>query len=114
MDSSQLESALSALGEILAARRLDYRLAVVGGGSLMLLGELDRPTRDLDVVASIGQDGYVSAEPLPGELVQAVADVAAALGLESDWLNPGPTSLLELELPTGFAERAEVRRFGGL
>jgi hypothetical protein len=80
----------------------------------MLLGELDRPTRDLDVVASVGVDGYASADPLPGELEQAVADVASALGLESDWLNPGPTSLLQLGLPPGFDRRAEVRRYGGL
>jgi hypothetical protein len=80
----------------------------------MLLGELDRPTRDLDVVASISPDGYSSAERLPEDLLQAVADVGSALGLDKDWLNAGPTSLLELGLPVGFAERAELRRFGPL
>ena len=75
---------------------------------------LDRPTRDLDVVAAIRDGAYTSADPLSQDLVTAVQDVASALGLEPDWLNPGPTSLLELGLPAGFEDRVEVRTFDTL
>jgi len=47
---SSLEQALKALGELLDSRGLEYRLAAVGGGAMLLLGLLDRPTNDLDVV----------------------------------------------------------------
>lgn len=41
-------------------------------------------------------------------------DVAAALDLEDDWLNPGPAGLVDLGLPDGFEERATVRIYGTL
>jgi hypothetical protein len=47
-------------------------------------------------------------------LQEAVADVASTLGLADDWLNGGPTSLLEFGLPSGFVGRAERRTFGAL
>jgi hypothetical protein len=114
MRSAELELALKALGETLATRGLTARLAVVGGGALLLIGELERPTRDLDVVAQLDEQGYLPADPLPSGLNAAVADVGRALGLDEDWLNPGPTALLQLGLPDGFAERTEVRRYGSL
>lgn len=111
---SSLEQALSALGELLEARGLTYRLAAVGGGAMLLLGLIARPTNDLDLVAQITEEGVVSVDPMPAALGEAVIDVARALDLPTDWLNPGPASLLDLGLPAGFAERAHVRRFGGL
>ena len=47
-DGSSLERALSALGELLEARRMTYRLAAVGGGAMLLLDLISRPTKDLD------------------------------------------------------------------
>jgi hypothetical protein len=41
-------------------------------------------------------------------------DVADVFGLPERWFNPGPTELLDLGLPVGFAERAEVHRFSAL
>ena len=32
--------------------------------------------------------------------------------LPSDWLNPGPTSILKFGLPAGLMERTEKRKFG--
>jgi hypothetical protein len=46
-----LEDALDTLGALLEARDLQYSLVAVGGGSLLLLGLLQRPTKDLDIVA---------------------------------------------------------------
>lgn len=112
---SSREQALKALGELLDSRGLEYRLAAVGGGAMLLLGLLDRPTNDLDVVTQADESGAaVSADPLASPLREAITDVARAFDLPEDWLNPGPAALLELGLPPGFADRAHVRRYGAL
>ena len=83
-------------------------------GVCSFLGLLEWPTKDLDVVALVTDDTYQSADPHPEDLQSAAVEVANALGLAHDWLNPGPTSLLDLGLPKGFRERATIRRFGNL
>jgi hypothetical protein len=109
-----LEEALQTLGEVLESRGVSCGIAVAGGSSLLLLGLVDRPTADVDVVGLSSGERYISAEPLPPALVQAVVDVGNALGLASNWLNSGPTSLLDLGLPDGFEDRITVRRYGSL
>jgi hypothetical protein len=113
-NTASLEDALATLGEVLEARDLRFDVVVVGGGSLLLLGRLKRPTKDLDVLALVGATELESAEPLPKELRTAVKDVAATLELADDWLNPGPTSLLDFGLPAGFRDRLTTKTFGGL
>ena len=44
-------------------------------------------------------------KPLPEALLAAAATVADAMGLDSDWLNPGPADLLDHGLPEGFERR---------
>jgi hypothetical protein len=114
LDSTALPRALRLLGGVLQERGLSYELVAAGGSALLLLGLLQRPTRDLDVVALVEGKRYIAANPLPPDLLNAVRDVGDTLGLGDDWLNPGPASLLELGLPEGFAERVETRRFGRL
>lgn len=109
-----LEEAIRTLGAVLADRGLHYELAAIGGGSLMLVGLIKRPTKDVDIVAVIHEGKYQRADPLPQPLVQAVQEVAATLGLASDWLNAGPTDLLRFGLPEGFARRVEIRSYDGL
>jgi hypothetical protein len=111
---ASLQDALVALGKVLEDRNLSYQIAVVGGGSLLLSGWLERPTRDLDVMALVEGNDYVIARPLPAPLRQAAGDVAALLGLGEEWLNAGPTDQLTRGLPPGFSTRVEVRRYGGL
>lgn len=114
MNTAWLDQALQALGELLEARGATHEVFVIGGGSLLLCGYIDRPTEDLDVVA-LGRDAnLVSAEPLPADLVAAVTDVAALYKLAPDWLNAGPTSLLNLGLPEGFRSRTTTQVYGGL
>lgn len=110
-----LEQALAALGQLLESRGHEYRLAAVGGGAMLLLGLLDRPTNDLDVVTQADESGAtVSADPLAPPLQEAISDVARAFGLPENWLNPGPAALLDLGLPEGFADRAHIKRYGAL
>ncbi len=114
LEPESLETALSALGQVLASRRLAYELVTVGGSSLMLLGLIERPTRDLDVIALIESGRYLKATTLPSPLTQAVAEIGRVLQLGPDWINAGPADLLDFGLPHGFAERTEVRRYGPL
>ncbi len=111
----QLEAALSALGELLAARGARYELVLVGGGNLILRGLITRPTtKDLDILGERALDLIRPLRPMPEPLRDAVMDVGRAFGLANDWLNVGPDSLLDLGLPDGFTERLERRDFGGL
>jgi hypothetical protein len=93
---SQLETALAALGELLAARGLHYELVLVGGGNLILREFIRRPTtKDLDILGARTPDGVDLIRPMPEPLRDAVMDVGRAFGLADDWLNTGPDSLLE-------------------
>jgi hypothetical protein len=111
----QLEEALTTLGEVLAGRGLAYEVVAVGGGSLLLRGIIERPTKDVDVVGMRLESGDIlPVDALPGPLVRAVRDVGRTLSLAADWLNAGPASLLDLGLPPGFTERLSEVRFGSL
>jgi Nucleotidyltransferase of unknown function (DUF6036) len=109
-----LERALQSLGAVLESRGLSYEVLVVGGSSLLLLGVIRRPTADLDVVGLADGGVYRSADPLPGPLADAAADVGLALQLAPNWLNAGAASLMDFGLPEGFEERVTIRRYGGL
>jgi hypothetical protein len=103
---------LSALGEQLAVKKEYFTIAVVGGSALLALGLVSRATRDVDVLAIVDGEKLISAQPLPAALAGAAQTVARDFGLSEDWLNPGPTSLLDLGLPEGFFERALHRHYG--
>lgn len=106
------ERILEALGEQLAARGERYELVVVGGSALLALGLVERTTKDVDIVALRAGEGLKSARPMPAGLRIAGDLVARDFALSTDWLNPGPTDLLELGLPVGFVDRLERRDYG--
>jgi len=114
LDVTSLEDALAALGAVLTSRGLSYELVAIGGSSLMLLGLIRRPTRDLDIVALVEGGHYVKPQPLPQELLEAARDVGEALGIGDGWINAGPADLLDFGLPVGFGQRVETRHYGGL
>ncbi len=109
-----LEEALHSLGAVLQQRDTPFSLLVVGGGSLLLLRLIDRPTGDLDVVGLSENGKYHKIEALPPPLSTAAAQVAQALGLTDNWLNTGPASLMDFGLPSGWEERISVRTYGAL
>src|SRR5213594_3026905 len=115
---SSLEDGLNTLGQVLDDEGRKADLVVVGAGALLLLGELVRSTADLDAVARMNNGVLEAAQPFPRELVLAIRKVGAALDLpyiprnEKDWLNPGPSFLLNLGLPDGFASRLTTRAYG--
>lgn len=115
LEARKLEEALTLLGAVLSDRGHHFAVVAVGGAGLQLIGIIDRPTRDIDLVALIEGDQLVSpGRDLPATLAEAVADVARVLDLDSTWMNSGPASLLDLGLPDGFRARLERRAYGGL
>ncbi len=114
LDINSLEQALNLLGQVLLDRKQYYEVVAIGGGSLLLLGQIVRPTRDLDLIALVEFGEFISAKPLPKLLIQAIQEVGAAMELGENWMNAEPASLLETGLPPGFKSRMQSRVFGGL
>jgi hypothetical protein len=85
---------------------------VIGGSALQALGFIDRPTKDVDVLALRDGTTLRRADPLPPPLKEARDLVARDFGLQEEWLNSGPTSLLDFGLPRGFLDRLVTRRYG--
>ncbi len=112
ISSGALEPVLAALGEQLAAKPARLHLVVIGGSGLLAMGLSDRATQDVDVVAFVRDGQLVIAAPFPEALGEAARRVADDFGLKTDWLNPGPTSLLDHGLPDGFEERMATVDYG--
>jgi len=108
----QADELLGALGEQLAAADACFDLVVIGGSALLALGLVARVTRDIDVLAIMEGELLTPADPLPPALAGARDRVARDFGLPTDWLNPGPTDLLQFGLPAGFLSRVETRAHG--
>jgi hypothetical protein len=111
-NSAATTRVLDALGEQLAAIGERYELVLVGGSALLALELIERSTRDVDVVALRRGDVLESSDPLPAPLASARDRVARDFSLAPDWLNSGPTSILDLGLPKGFTDRLERREHG--
>ena len=106
------DEALAALGEQLGAREERFELVVIGGSALLALGLIVRTTKDVDIVALRSGEELEQAKPLPAGLQAACELVARDLSLQDNWLNPGPTDLLEFGLPGGFIDRLQRRDYG--
>jgi hypothetical protein len=112
--SGILEEALKYLGQLLSDQGHYFEVVAIGAGGLLLLGLINRPTKDLDLVALVNEWEFVSADPLPLPLVQAIHEVEVALNLGKNWLNSGPADLLRLGLPDGFWKRMHTSYYNGL
>lgn len=113
-DVEHLREALGLLGSLLDATGVEVAIAVVGGSALLVGGHVTRATRDVDVVAFVDGEDLMGESPSSDALRRYVSAVALELGLNSDWLNLGPISLLDAGLPEGFLSRCRVERYGGL
>lgn len=114
LEQEAIDEALASLGALLEERGQAIGVLVIGGGGLLLLGLIQRPTADVDVVGFATPSGYVKAERLPAFLAEAVREVGEALGLGATWFNSGPAGLIDFGLPSGLGNRVEVRVYGGL
>lgn len=83
-----IESALSIVGERLAHANEPCAIVVLGGAAMNLLGIVDRPTIDVDVLARADATGAIRPpDPLPDTLRRAIAAVARDRGLLDNWMN---------------------------
>jgi hypothetical protein len=118
--STQIESALQAVGELLAAEGHTIGIVIVGGAALNLLGIVERTTRDVDVLAfAVPGKGdrprlVEPPEQLPDWLQRAIREVGRDAALARDWLNTGPALQWRQGLPPGFETRVEWRQFSAL
>lgn len=111
---------LRQLGELLEARHTPSAIVIVGGAALSLLGVVDRPTVDIDVVATGIPEGsgppekLVIPSSLPEEIQGEAARLSRDMALPDGWINVTVTSGGRLELPVGFAGRVQWERLGAL
>jgi hypothetical protein len=116
--AAELQEALSAVGELLAAEGERAAIVVVGGAAMNLLGLVRRSTSDVDVIARAVRDerGELQlerAEPFPPALGQAIRTAARDLGLDEDWMNAVVEAQWTLGLPPGLREDITWRNYGG-
>lgn len=115
--STDAESALNAVGQILQADGVSIAIVVIGGAALQILGVVDRTTRDVDVLAfgdPPDADRPRLTDPgkeLPEPLQRARQIVADDLGLDPTWLNLGPALQWRQGLPPGFEDRVQWQRY---
>lgn len=119
LDSKEeIERALRALSDRLDATHSPAtELAVCGGAALHVRGLMTRGvTRDVDAFAQLKTEGgvrkLVKADPLPDFLIREAAIVARDFGIAPDWLNAGPSSLIDLGLPPGIEARLHAVVYG--
>lgn len=111
-DADSADELLRALADQLTLGGEAFHVVVVGGSALLALGLVERPTRDVDVVALRAGSALRLVGTLPPALIEARDRVARDLGLPPDWLNSGPADLLDFGLPEGFEERLTTREYG--
>ncbi len=116
--AAQVEEALSSLAEMLdAAGSEPLSLLVCGGAALMVMGQATRGTQDVDLLTYFDRLPLQEAElqrrfELPDEVRLFAGTVARDMGLDPNWLNLGPSSLVQLGLPAGLLGRAQSRQYG--
>jgi hypothetical protein len=92
---------IEAFDQHLHALGLRFEGVVIGGSALGLMGFIQRPTRDFDILVP----------ELPAVIARAARDFASAqreagIDLFDDWLNNGPMQLGDI-LPAGWRERVQ-------
>jgi hypothetical protein len=101
-----MKDALIEFDRFLEKRGLQFQSTVIGGAALIVMGVVDRVTKDVDCL-----------EPtIPDEIKAAAAEFRGVYSgpnapLREDWLNNGPASLMQ-DLPPGWEER-KVLLFAG-
>lgn len=110
---------LQRVGELLAARGERFRIVIVGGAALQLLGLVDRATTDVDIIAFAGTDAPSRKlerppDPLPASLRRAAETVASDLGLRTDWLNAQTAMQWDFGMPPHLDDEIRWYDFGGL
>lgn len=117
-DKKYIEQVLTALAEQLEAGGLRHlELVVCGGAAMNVAGFVSRATRDVDVVAFVdhseeGTPILIKATPMREALIKAAERVQKDFNLPDNWINSGPSSVMDFGLPQGLMKRVETRQYG--
>jgi len=91
-------------------------LVVCGGTALAVLGLVSRTTKDVDVLATLSEEGgnanLIKISSFPEWFSRAAEAVQRDFGLSDRWINLGPASQLDMGLPEGFSTRLIEKRYG--
>ena len=113
LQKQRLDQALGLLAQFLADSKYSAHIIICGGAALSIMEVVSRPTKDVDVLALIGDGGRLTdAKPLPEAIQDAANRVAETLGLPLGWLNDGPASQIRFGFPIGMQDRLVPRRYG--
>lgn len=109
-----INKALNALEAQLRRLGMKIEIVVCGGAALNAMGLVQRVTSDVDVLGIFEDDGIptIRRADFPDWLKESIQRVARDLNLPPDWMNNGPTSLVDLGLPEGLERRLEERAYG--
>jgi len=115
MDYLDIEKILNAFNLQLEKIGKKLEIIVCGGSALSIIGLVKRVTKDIDVLAFVEKtDSHfkIVRADFPGWLKEVISKIARDFGLPQNWMNPGPTSLVDLGLPEGLEDRLIKRNYG--
>jgi hypothetical protein len=108
-----IESALAALSEQLGETVANLEIVVCGGAALNILGYVNRTTIDVDIMAFVNQDRSLQKNcKIYNQLYRAAKRVQKDFNLPDNWLNTGPSDIIDLGVPEGLMERVKTFRYG--
>ncbi len=112
-DRNGIESALTALSEQLGETDSNLEMVVCGGAALNIMGYVNRTTIDVDIMAFVNQDRSLQKNcRVYNQLCRAAGRVRKDFNLPADWLNTGPSDIMDLGIPDGLMERVKTFRYG--
>ena len=119
LNKEKIEEALSLIGELLERKQSEsFRIIVCGGSALLVTGLRRETTKDVDILAFLNEKSDITESPdLPDDLKEAAKSVSIEMNLDEHWLNTGPSSIINPNLPNsglpdGFLERLTKREYG--
>jgi hypothetical protein len=116
LDKVTIANLLTALGkQIEFMKKGPIQIVVCGGASMNVLGQINRTTRDIDVLGILKREksGKLKTEEavFPSWFIEATNRVKKDFDLPDNWINTEPTSLVRLGLPKGFESRLKKIRY---
>lgn len=119
LNKEKIEEALCLIGELLERKQSKIiRIIVCGGSALLVAGLRRETTKDVDILAFLNENSEIKESPdLPHDLKEAAKSVAVEMNLDEHWLNTGPSSIINPNLPNsglpdGFLKRLTKREYG--
>lgn len=114
-DYKNLEFYMKALNSQLKIINKRIELVVCGGSALAAIGLVNRTTNDVDVLGIVERSDsklIINRASFPNWFKSSIEKVARDFNLPPNWINAGPTSLVDFGLPRGLEERLIGKRFG--